>query len=51
MCSHLLKMEEELKEILGFPDIPPQDLGHEILGPQNNKTERKLATEKSQTDG
>ena len=44
-------LEDSVAEILGFTDISSEYLQHEIHGPNIVETYRKLAKEKSQTDG
>ena len=44
-------LKDKVAEVLGFSDIPPEDLQHGIYGPDIIEIYRKLSTEKSQTDG
>ena len=43
--------EDELKEILSFPEITPTRLQHEKMGPRNIKAFKELVSEKSCADG
>ena len=44
------ELQDKVAEVLGVSDTSIDDLGHEIYGPSNIKTYRKITTEKSQTD-
>ena len=45
------ELRDKVAKALGLSDISIEDLEYEIYGPKNNKTQRKLSTEKSQIDG
>ena len=44
-------MKHKVAELLGLPNITPEELKHEKFGPKINEIYRKLSREKSQTDG
>ena len=44
-------LKDELEEILNISDITPYHVEHQIIGPRNIQTYRKLGIEKSSTDG
>ena len=44
-------MNDRVAEVLGFSDISPDELNHEMYGPNIIKCNRKILTEKSLTDG
>ena len=45
------EVKDKVAEVLGLSDISTEVLEHEIYGQKINKTNRKLSTEESQTDG
>ena len=49
--SSFNELRDKVAEVLGLSDMSPDDLQHEIIGPDIIKTYRKLSMEKSHTDG
>ena len=46
-----VELKDKVAEVLGLSNITDEELEHEVHGPDNIKTYRKLSIEKSQTDG
>ena len=44
-------MKGQVAEVLGFLDFSPEDLEHEIYGPDTNNFYRNLSIGRCQTDG
>ena len=46
-----IEMKDKVAEVLGCSDMSPEDAQHELHGPKNIRTYRKLSIKKNQTNG